>query len=173
VLVCPTSPSCGLIPGLSKAAALEMPDIQIQRVYIVTEKSDATRGETDETRETEKKKYLSAWSSVSIRSVAAAAWAHPDEPDLWVRVTGPHSAVSLSRRKVTVLAQRIVPEASPVAVPGECFYVVCSNNAHAYLNCGLLPHVEKVCVVVGWRWIVVGQLRASCTTQSTVRVVHM
>jgi hypothetical protein len=148
-----------------------MPDVQIQRVYIETEKSDATRGETDETRETETKKNLWAWSGVSIRSVAAAAGAHPDEPDLWVRVTGPHSAVSISRRKVTVLAQRVVPEASPVAVPGECFYVVCSNNAHAYLNCGLLA-LGKVCVVVGWRWIVVGQLRASCTTQSTVRVVY-
>jgi hypothetical protein len=99
-----------------------MPDVQIQRVYIETEKSDATRRETDETRETEKKKR-STWSGISIRSVAAAAWAHPDEPDLWVRVTGPHSAVSLSRRKVTVLAQRVVPEASPAAVPGECLYV--------------------------------------------------
>ena len=49
-----------------------------------------------------------------MQAVLAAANAHRNEHDLWVRVTGPHGAV-LKRSKVTVLTQRLVPEASPPA----------------------------------------------------------
>lgn len=84
MLLCPTEAPAALTLGLSKAAALEMPEVQFQRVFVPP-------GDSED----------------SLRRAVGLALEHRDEHDLWLRVTGRRD-----RQKLTVLTQRIIPETS-------------------------------------------------------------